>query len=99
MASWSVYARVGFIITQHVETSFSFYNKRGTCEQWVEEGKSAIKWTRPVVPNVRVKCGAAPASVGYAPTRIGSRVYIGRKSNFGYLVRAEFWFSLHSDSP
>jgi hypothetical protein len=23
-----------------------FYNKRGTCEQWIKEGKIAIKWTR-----------------------------------------------------
>src|SRR6195256_6536724 len=25
----------------------AFYNKRGTCEQWIKEGKGAIKWTRP----------------------------------------------------
>ena len=24
----------------------SFYNKRGTAEQWIKEGKNAIKWTR-----------------------------------------------------
>ena len=24
----------------------AFYNKRGTCEQWIKEGKGAIKWTR-----------------------------------------------------
>jgi Transposase DDE domain group 1 len=24
----------------------AFYNKRGTCEQWIEQGKGAIKWTR-----------------------------------------------------
>ena len=24
----------------------AFYNKRGTCEQWIKEGKSAINWTR-----------------------------------------------------
>ena len=23
-----------------------FYNKRGTCEQWIKEGKGAINWTR-----------------------------------------------------
>jgi Transposase DDE domain group 1 len=22
------------------------YNKRGTCEQWINEGKGAIRWTR-----------------------------------------------------
>jgi Transposase DDE domain group 1 len=30
-----LFARVGFIVT-----------KRGTCEQWIKEGKGAIKWTR-----------------------------------------------------
>jgi hypothetical protein len=24
----------------------AFDNKRGTCEQWIKEGKGAIKWTR-----------------------------------------------------
>ena len=24
----------------------AFYNKRGTCEQWIKEGKGAIHWTR-----------------------------------------------------
>jgi hypothetical protein len=24
----------------------AFYNKRSTCEQWIKEGKGAIKWTR-----------------------------------------------------
>jgi hypothetical protein len=24
----------------------AFYNKRGTCEQWIKEGKGAIEWTR-----------------------------------------------------
>jgi hypothetical protein len=23
-----------------------FYNKRGTAEQWIKEGKNAVKWTR-----------------------------------------------------
>ena len=23
-----------------------FYNKRGTCEQWIKKGKDAINWTR-----------------------------------------------------
>ena len=29
-----------------VRPSVAFYNKRGTCEQWIKEGKGAIKWTR-----------------------------------------------------
>ena len=24
----------------------AFYNKRWTCEQWIKDGKGAIKWTR-----------------------------------------------------
>ena len=28
------------------ERVVAFYNKRGTCEQWIKEGKNAIKWTR-----------------------------------------------------
>lgn len=24
----------------------AFYNQRGTAEQWIKEGKSAVKWTR-----------------------------------------------------
>jgi len=28
------------------ENLVAFYNKRGTCEQWIKEGKGAIKWTR-----------------------------------------------------
>jgi hypothetical protein len=23
-----------------------FYNQRGTAEQWIKEGKNAVKWTR-----------------------------------------------------
>jgi hypothetical protein len=44
-----LYPRVGFIVTnmsRPSENVVSFYNKRGTCEQWIKEGKSAIKWTR-----------------------------------------------------
>jgi Transposase DDE domain group 1 len=44
-----LYPRVGFIVTnmaRPAENVVSFYNKRGTCEQWIREGKGAIKWTR-----------------------------------------------------
>jgi len=26
--------------------SWRFYNQRGTAEQWIKEGKNAVKWTR-----------------------------------------------------
>jgi hypothetical protein len=28
------------------EFMVAFYNQRGTAEQWIKEGKGAIKWTR-----------------------------------------------------
>jgi hypothetical protein len=44
-----LYPGVGFIVTnmaRSAENVVAFYNKRGTCEQWIKEGKSAIRWTR-----------------------------------------------------
>src|SRR6202035_3447585 len=44
-----LYPRVGFIVTnmaRPAENVVGFYNKRGTCEQWIKEGKGAIRWTR-----------------------------------------------------
>src|SRR5713101_4582910 len=41
--------RVGFIVanmSRPAERVVAFYNKRGTCEQWIKEGKGAINWTR-----------------------------------------------------
>jgi hypothetical protein len=49
MASGELYPRVGFIVTnmsRPAERVVAFYNKRGTVEQWIKEGKGAIKWTR-----------------------------------------------------
>jgi hypothetical protein len=33
-------------LTRPAKRVVAFYNKRGTCEQWIKEGKGAIKWTR-----------------------------------------------------
>lgn len=44
-----LYPTVGFIVTnlsRPSERVVRFYNKRGTCEQWIKEGKNAVKWTR-----------------------------------------------------
>jgi hypothetical protein len=41
--------RIGFVVTNlsHLaERVVAFYNQRGTAEQWIEEGKNAINWTR-----------------------------------------------------
>lgn len=48
---WHVGAvpRVELILTNMAppaESVVGFYNKRGTCEQWIKEGKGAIRWTR-----------------------------------------------------
>ena len=51
MIQWvqEVFPRVGFIVTNLTLPSRAvvrFYNKRGTSEQWIKEGKQAVKMTR-----------------------------------------------------
>jgi len=44
-----LFPRVGFIVTNLSKQSKSvvkFYNGRGTAEQWIKEGKNAVKWTK-----------------------------------------------------
>jgi Transposase DDE domain group 1 len=44
-----LYPRVGFIVTNLARTPepvVKFYNGRGTAEQWIKEGKNALRWTR-----------------------------------------------------
>ena len=44
-----LFLRVGFIVTNLELPSrvvVRFYNKRGTAEQWIKEGKLAVNWTR-----------------------------------------------------
>src|SRR5919198_3926106 len=44
-----LYPRVGFLVTnlsRSAERVVAFYNGRGTAEQWIKEGKNAVKWTR-----------------------------------------------------
>src|ERR1700680_3846593 len=44
-----LYPRAGFIVTtlaRPAERVVAFYNQRGTAEQWIKEGKNAVKWTR-----------------------------------------------------
>jgi hypothetical protein len=53
-----LFPRVGFVVTNMArvaENVVGFYNKRGTCEQWIKEGKGAIKWTR-------LSCGSFAAN-------------------------------------
>jgi len=44
-----LFPRVGFIVTNRngsPKEVTQFYNQRGTAEQWIKEGKYAIRWTR-----------------------------------------------------
>jgi hypothetical protein len=44
-----LFPRVGFIVTTLTvsdERVYEFYNRRGTAEQYIKEGKHALKWTR-----------------------------------------------------
>jgi hypothetical protein len=44
-----LFPRVGFIVTnlrRAPRDVVRFYNQRGTAEQWIKEGKNAVKWTR-----------------------------------------------------
>jgi len=44
-----LYPRVGFIVSnlaRPAERVVAFYDQRDTAEQWIKEGKGAIKWTR-----------------------------------------------------
>jgi len=47
--SGELFPRVGFVVTTLTvpdERVFEFYNRRGTAEQYIKEGKYALKWTR-----------------------------------------------------
>ena len=44
-----LFPRIGFIVTNlrwRNRRVVEFYNKRGTAEQWIKEGKIALTWTR-----------------------------------------------------
>lgn len=44
-----MFPRLGFIVTNlkwRDKKVVKFYNKRGTCEQWIKEGKYALNWTK-----------------------------------------------------
>src|SRR5262249_6953654 len=44
-----LFPRVGFIVTNlkwRSKKVVRFYNRRGTAEQWIKEGKTAVKWTK-----------------------------------------------------
>ena len=64
-----LFPRVGFVVTNLETPSRSvmrFYNKRGTAEQWIKEGKQAVKMTRLSCHRFRsnqVRLGLSPAGL------------------------------------
>ena len=47
--SGELFPRMGFIVTNRTDPAkgiVHFYNGRGTCEQWIKEGKYALDWMR-----------------------------------------------------
>jgi len=51
-----LFARVGFIVSNRTISArkvVKFYNGRGTAEQWIKEGKNAVKWTKLSCRNFR----------------------------------------------
>lgn len=99
------YRRVGFIVidlTRPAEWGIVFYNRRGACEQWIKDGKSAIKCTLPSycssVPNaVRLQLSALALSKTIAQwSRICLRERLAkiaaevvRRARYTVLQRAE----------
>jgi hypothetical protein len=60
-----LYPRVGFLVTnlcRPPERVVAFYNQRGTAEQWIREGKNAIRWTRLSCRSMTANAVRPPAS-------------------------------------
>ena len=75
---------MGFIVT-NLETDsravVRFYNKRGTAEQWIKEGKQAVKMTR-----LREDLGSwGGADLPVAD--VSRRRLLAEEENFGSLAR------------
>ena len=74
-----LFPRVGFIVTSMTLASRSvgrFYNKRGTAEQWIKEGKQATNWTRLSchrfrANEVRLQLAALAYNLGNLRRRLG----------------------------
>ncbi len=64
-----LFPRVGFIVTTLTGTNRAivhFYNKRGTAEQWIKEGKEATHWTR--LSCQRFRANEVRLLLGVSPT-------------------------------
>ncbi len=67
-----LFPRVGFIVT-NLETPsravVRFYNKRGTAEQWIKEGKQAVKILIGGLKDIQSHASRNIESCGLAPLR------------------------------
>jgi hypothetical protein len=68
-----LYSRVGFIVTnlsRPSERAVKFYNGRGTVEQWIKEGKNALRWTHlSAGPSGTTQCRREPLIARRASVR------------------------------
>ena len=86
-----LFPRVGFIVTSLRMPSRSvvrFYNKRGTAEQWIKEGKQATHWTRLAchrfrANEVRLQLSVLAYNLGNLWRRLGLRTGSGRQMKTG----------------
>ena len=70
-----LFPRVGFIVTSPAASSRAvvrFYNKRGTAEQWIKEGKQAVAMTRLSCHRFRSNEVRLWLSVGHVTFKMGS---------------------------
>jgi hypothetical protein len=61
-----LFPRVGFIVTNlkwPTKRVVRFYNRRGTAEQWIKEGKNALKWTKQSCRRFKDNAARLPAAV------------------------------------
>ena len=68
-----LFPRVGFIVTNLPLTNRAvvrFYNKRGTAEQWIKEGKQAAHWTRLSCHRLWQQYGQRPGRAAQGRARI-----------------------------
>jgi Transposase DDE domain group 1 len=86
-----LYPRVGFMVTnlkRPAERIVKFYNGRGTAEQWIKEGKLALRWTRLSCRAFRANAvrlqlfARSPTTwrTSYAPWRCPTRWRTGRSA-------------------
>jgi hypothetical protein len=84
-----LFPRIGFIVTNMTSSPQSvvhFYNRRGTCEQWIKEGKNALTWTRlscvrsmcPIRSDSPCSCWPTTWGTSCAASRSRKRFHTGR---------------------